>query len=294
MSKRFLSCAVVVAVSALAPAITAKAELIYGLSEVGNLFTFDSASPNTIQSGKFISNLQPNEQIVAIDVRPLNGLLYGVSSFSRLYTLNASTGAASFQANIQTPIDGTNFDMDFNPVTDRLRLVSDTRINYSIDPGSGAVVVGSGLTYGTSTSANIAGIAYSNNVANAQTTSNFAIDSGVDTLNTLAASPSGNLTNVGSLGAGINTGDLVGFDISNTGIAYASLLPVGSSASNLYTVNTSTGAVTLVGTIGGGFMVRDIALVSGGGVNGGVPEPATLSVMGIAASALLVRRRRQA
>jgi len=292
MSKRFLFCAVVAAVSSLAPAITAKAELIYGLSEVGNLFTFDSASPNKIVSGKFISGLSSNEQIVAIDVRPSNGLLYGVGSFGNLYTLNSATGAAALVNPLSQPIDGTNYDMDFNPVTDTLRLISDTGINYRINPATGAVTIDSPLTYGNSSTPNIAGIAYSNNLPNAVSTTNYAIDSGFDSLNTLAPSPSGTLTSIGSLG--INTGDLVGYDISNTGNGFASLLPTNSSASNLYTVNPVTGAVTLVGTIGGGFMVRDIALVSGGGVNGGVPEPATLSVMGIAASALLIRRRRGA
>src|SRR6185369_11119995 len=118
MTKRALSCAVAVAISSIIPALSARAELIYGLSEVQNLFTFDSATPNHILSGKFISGLAQNEQIVAIDVRPSNGLLYGMGSFGHLYTLNASTGAATLAATLNTAIDGTNYDMDFNPVTD--------------------------------------------------------------------------------------------------------------------------------------------------------------------------------
>ena len=59
------------------------------------LIRFHSASPGTILGTATISGLQLGEQLVGIDVRPADGQLYGVGSTSRLYLLNAITGAAT-------------------------------------------------------------------------------------------------------------------------------------------------------------------------------------------------------
>jgi hypothetical protein len=90
---------------------------------------------------------------------------------------------------------------------------------------------------------------------------------------------------VGALG--VNTSDLVGFDISgSTGLAFASLTPPTGAGSSLYTINLATGAATLVGTIdGGSLLVRDYLrghrAVSGqprplrrrgSGIGGGIPS----------------------
>ena len=65
----------------------------------------------------------------------------------------------------------------------------------------------------------------------------------------------------GSLG--VNSDDRIGFDIaysSSGNIAFASLTV--SNITRLYTINLATGAATLVGTIGGGLVLTDIAVVS--------------------------------
>ena len=73
----------------------AEAELLTGLTSTGNLVTFDSATPGTIASSVAITGLQAGETLLGIDRRPANGLLYGLGSTSRLYTINTTTGLAT-------------------------------------------------------------------------------------------------------------------------------------------------------------------------------------------------------
>ena len=63
----------------------------------------------------------------------------------------------------------------------------------------------------------------------------------------------------------MNTTGLAGFDIRQTNnTAYASMTSPGDTSSKLYTVNLTTGAATLIGTIGGPQLIRDIALAPAG------------------------------
>src|SRR5207244_4762954 len=70
----------------------------------------------------------------------------------------------------------------------------------------------------------------------------------------------GQLFTVGPLG--VDTTELVGFDIAPGGnAAFASLTLPGASSSQLYIVNLTTGAATLVRTIGGDALIRDLAFI---------------------------------
>jgi hypothetical protein len=61
---------------------------------------------------------------------------------------------------------------------------------------------------------------------------------------------------------GVNTTADVGFDITaQSGVAFASLTPPGATSSSLYTINLTTGDATLVGTIGGMQLIRDVAVL---------------------------------
>ncbi|HVT79378.1 MAG TPA: DUF4394 domain-containing protein [Phycisphaerae bacterium] len=293
-----------VALAAVVAARSANAELIYGLNGSGtNIFSFDSTNTGKIISGKFITGMAANEQMLTIDARPSTGGIYAVGSFGNLYTLNPGTGAATLVAPITgASVDGTNFGSDFNPLSsgfsasgDTLQFSSDTGVNWRINPVTGVATVQSTLAFGAGDAhaggnVNLVGLAYTNNFTGATTTQLFGIDSGFDALVSLATPSSGSITTIGALG--INATDLAGFDISgSSGTAYAALQTTTSGISNLYTINLTTGTATLVGQIGGGLLVRDITVIPGGGA--GVPEPASLGLLAIGAAAMFTRRRRK-
>src|SRR3954452_23710513 len=67
--------------------------LAVGLSTDNLLLFFDTATPGTIERVTPITGLQAGENLVGIDARPADRLLYGVGSTNQLYTINISTGA---------------------------------------------------------------------------------------------------------------------------------------------------------------------------------------------------------
>ncbi|HZS06001.1 MAG TPA: DUF4394 domain-containing protein [Blastocatellia bacterium] len=256
-------------------AIQVRVELVYGVTAGNNLISFNSLTPGTVINTVSIGGLQGGENIVGIDFRPATGQLFGVSSASRLYTINPVNGGATLVGPAFTPaLTGTAFGVDFNPVPDRIRVVSDADQNLRLNPDTGTVAgTDTNLAYATgdpnaAANPNVVGVAYTNNVAGVTSTTLFGIDSNLDILvrqGSAGGSPtspnSGQLFTVGPLG--VNTGDQVGFDISDSsGTGYASLTATGAATSQFYTVNLLSGAATLVGTIGVSEVVRDISVAT--------------------------------
>jgi len=280
------------AVGGLAVVATpAHAELVYGLNDTGtNLFSFNSATPGTLLAGHAVTGLTANEQLLGIDFRPADGNLYGIGSFGNLYRLNGTTAQASLIGNSGSP-NGVNFGFDFNPSVDRARLVSEVGSNVRIDPNTGGLAAtDTNLAYAAGDAnfgkaPNVVDLGYSNNVPGAPTTTLYGIDSSLNTLVSFLGSPNGGqLVTVGALGLDVTA--VGGLDISPSGVAFAVLQTTNSSISNLYTINLTTGAASLVGQIDGGLQVRDLAVV--------VPEPVSVGLLGMAIPALLIRRRRKA
>ena len=276
LSLRLAACALTLGI---APA-AAHAELIYGITST-SIFSFDSATPGTITSPVPVTGLQSGETLLAIDLRPATGQLYGLGSTSRLYTINPVTGAATqVGSGTFTPaLSGTSFGFDFNPTVDRIRVVSDADQNFRLNPDTGAVVAtDTNLAYATGdpnqgANPNVVGLAYTNNFAGATSTTLFGIDSNLDIGLTQGSSGGTPISpNTGQLFSalplGVNTADAVGFDFSGvTGTGYVSLTPVTGAPSSLYTVGAQS--AILVGTIGTGFIVIDITV----GVQGVAPTP---------------------
>ena len=120
---------------------------LIGLTNVNSLVTFDSGTPGTlIGSAVAVTGLATGDVLVGIDYRPATNTLYGVGRVSsQLYTIaytpGGSTATATAVGAATTPaLSGTNFGVDFNPVVDRLRVVSDTEQNLRIVPTTGQVV----------------------------------------------------------------------------------------------------------------------------------------------------------
>jgi uncharacterized protein (TIGR03437 family) len=249
---------------------------VFAVTAGNNLITFNQFAPGAIIKTSAITGLQAGENIVGIDFRPRTGQLFAVSSQSRVFTIDPATGAATQVGTMPlTPaLNGVSFGFDFNPVPDRIRLVSDADQDLRLNPDTGAVAATDGmLAFATgdpnaAANPNVVAAAYTNSFSGTTTTSLYVIDSNLDILalqGSLGGAPvspnTGQLFTVGALG--VNTTDQVGFDITNPGgLALASLTPMGATNSSLYTINLQTGAATLVGAIGGTEIIRDIAAVT--------------------------------
>jgi Domain of unknown function (DUF4394)/Calx-beta domain len=133
--------------------------------------------------------------------------------------------------------------MDINPFVDRVRLVDASGLSMRVNPTTGVATQDTSLSPGTP---NVTAVAYSNNFSGATSTTLYDIDTGSDVLDIQTPPNNGTLTPVGPLG--LDAGPATGFDIDSDGIAYA-VLSVGGVA-NLYTINLSNGAASLVGAAG--------------------------------------------
>ncbi|MBS1808966.1 MAG: DUF4394 domain-containing protein [Acidobacteria bacterium] len=247
---------------------------IWALTTSQKLVNFSSLAPGTINTTLTITGLQGGETLVGIDYRPRTGQLFAVSSASRIYTLNTTTGVATQVGTTTfTPAaNGTAFAVDFNPVPDRIRFMSDADQNLRLHPDTGGVAgTDTTLVYATgdanvAANPNVVGAAYTNNVSGAVTTTLYGIDSNLDILvrqGSVGGAPispnTGQLFTIGALG--VNTTDQVGFDIADfNDAAFASLTISGATQSQLYSINLTTGAATAIGTIGVSEIIRDIAV----------------------------------
>jgi hypothetical protein len=283
-------------------AAPAQAERIFGLTSTNALVTFDSAAPSFAGMAMAISGLSAaDERILGIDLRASDNALYGLGSAGNIYTLNASTGAATLVATLAadptdisnpfTALSGTSFGMDFNPVVDRLRITSNAGQNLRINVATGGVTTDGALNGATM---GISASAYTNNDTDPATgTALYGINGMTGMLYTQAPPNDGTQTAVGSLG--VLASNVAGFDISGiTGIGYAALTNPDTAQSSLYTVNLTTGAATLLGAFGYGGNTAMAPPLLGIAI-APVPEPATYAMMfaGLAVVGAIVRRRRK-
>lgn len=237
----------------------------YGLTVTNRLVLFNLATPGTVLRNVAVTGLQPGESLLAIDGRPVDGRLYGLGDTGRLYLLNPVTGVATAVGPPALPlVPGSG--MDFNPMVDRIRVVDTLDRNFRLHPDTGALVANdSALAYAAGdpnfgANPNVVGAAYTVNHPGWFATSLLGIDSNLDVV--VSQNPNaGLLTTQGPLG--VNTDDRVGFDIINSNDAYATLTAPAGLTSALYTVNVASGAAVLVGTVGGGEVIRGLAIAIG-------------------------------
>lgn len=217
----------------------------YAVSNNNELLIFNPMAANPTFVVKAITGVQPGENILGIDMRPLNGQLFAIGSTSRIYSINASSGLAAMvgTGSLSTLLTATQVGIDFNPTVDRIRIVGNTGQNFRVNPTDGVLIVDGAISLGT---AAISGAAYTNNFAGATTTVLFDIDSTGDRLYKQDPPNNGTLVDVGPLG--INVESNSGFDIGGTsGLAYG--IFTVSGVQKLYTVNLTTGAATAGATI---------------------------------------------
>jgi len=234
-----------------------------GITSANRLVTFDRAS-RAFRTGAAITGLQSGENIVGADLRAGGtpaGQLYALGSTGRIYTVDTTTGAATLKSTLAaaasdstnpfTALDGTDFGVDFNPVADRLRVVSNTGQNLRIDVETGATTTDAPLNVGGAALSGATAAAYTNDFADACSTALYYLDStGNNLLST--SDPNGGVASVvGALGVDADAGGSLEITTAadGTNSAVAVLAPGGTPT--LYTVDLGTGVATSQGAITG-------------------------------------------
>lgn len=270
-----------------------------------NLFQFDTEFPSFTKPATAITGVAAGEALQSIDIRPQNGHLYGLATNGtggvRLYDISPRTGKATplsaapvtFTDALSNPvaISGTRFEIDFNPTVDRVRITTDTGLNFRMNPNNGALVDGDGNAatgINPDGGLNIGGLAavgggtaYTNSFANTGVTTQYTIDTTTKLLAVQSPPNNGVLTKGVSISSDgvtpVNFTAVGGFDIP-TSVAVATsndvaagngfaVLTVGGKAT-LYTINLTTGLATAVNTIGDGSAVVTGLAVAETPVNG--------------------------
>jgi Domain of unknown function (DUF4394) len=250
-----------------APSRAATSMTALGVGANANqIFSFQVGSPNVVTNIP-VSGLGAYT-LVGIDHRPLTGELFGLGvngNSAAIFTVAPATGSATLvgSATVSSIAGATSFGVDFNPVTDRIRVVNNLASdgaggnanNFRLNP-SGALAgvdtdgIFTGLPGGNANAPTVA-VAYDRNVGGASATTLFGIVSGGDRLvmqGGVDGNPSPNLgvlSNVGLLT--VDTSNNAGFDIDPaSGEGYA-VLEVGGT-SRLYRINLATGQATEAAT----------------------------------------------
>lgn len=271
---------------ALAPVA---APVIAALTTSNGLITVAANAPNTlITNVPVITGLNgpttsPTEQILGMDYRPQDGLLWGVSSAGRLYTIVPATGAATFRVALPAPVataiaGSASLVVDFNPVANRLRVITPSGANFRIAavdvPAVGAtpaVAAGTTVTDGSinrvggAASTVLAG-AYTNSFAGAASTQLFDLDGTADFLALQTPPNDGTLVNQGTLGLGLDISSFAGFDIAGgqNGLIFGAVRANNTGPFLLRTISLTTGVVSVYNPVSTGVAPTDAQSQIGG------------------------------
>jgi hypothetical protein len=240
------------------------------------LITVNAGQPERVLKRVAITGLPAGEVLIGMDYRIAKGVLFGLGRQGYLYTVDSETGKAKAVSDqpIKPALEGTVFGFDFNPVADRIRVVSNTGQNLRLHPDTGAVAaVDPKLAYTAGDPQGInqpelVGAAYTYNKTNDKLTTNYAIDRRLGMLVTQGSaegvepvvSPNtGILRTVGSLGLGPMVD--AAFDIADvTGAAFAAVRTVANSTTRLVVVNLASGKAEVLGKLGDGGPIVGMAV----------------------------------
>jgi len=251
-------------------------ETLQVLTEDMEIITVNAGQPERVLKRVFVAGLPSDEVLIGMDYRISKGVLFSLSRRGILYTLDSDTGVAKAvsTAPLYPALVGSAFGFDFNPVADRIRVVSDRGQNLRLHPDTGVVAaVDADLAYtpGDPQGINkpeLVAAAYTYNKKNDKLTTNYAIDKrlgmlvtqgSVEGVTPVVSPNTGMLRTVGSL----ELGPLVdaSFDIADvTGVGFAAVRSVANSMTRLVLINLQTGKAQVLGTLGDGTPAVGIAV----------------------------------
>lgn len=245
---------------------------LLGLTSDQRLICFTENSPGDARTIGFITGLSDGDaRLVGMDFRPATRDLYGVGNAGGVYRIDPATARVISRVQLSAALAGTAFGVDFNPVVDRLRIVSDTGQNLRVNVDTGAAIVDATLTYTAPPAAPaipaaaVSAAAYTNNDTDLNTsTTLYVLDTALDQVVIQSPANSGILVATGKLT--VDSTDAVGFDIyssvrsgSATDLAAFASLTVGGR-SGLYAIALASGRASSRGSFRSGENVIDIAI----------------------------------
>ena len=225
----------------------ANAASIIGLVDGKTLVWVDPATKKV--TGK--ADIKGAANVVGIDVRPADGMLYAVTADGGIYTVDVKTGAATMKSKISEGLKGTITVVDFNPAADRLRVITSDGANLRINVDDGKTTVDGALKYkdgdaqAGKTPKVIAGAYTNSSNPKPAATALYDIDEAGHLLSQ-APPNDGVLNTIGMLG--IKLDGPVAFNIVAKGEDNAAWLVTGGT---LYSVDLKTGKATAAGKIEG-------------------------------------------
>ena len=236
-------------------------ETVFAVTDAAELIRFNAGQPQKLLQRQPLLGLDAGDRLVGMDYRVSRGVLFALAASGRLYTLNTDTAQLTRVGNgAPVALQGERFGVDFNPVADRVRVVSDRGQNLRLHPDTGALAATDPPLRAASGAGpvRIAGAAYTYNKRDEKQTTNFAIDLNGGVLMVQGSregvvpvvSPNtGELTAVGALGTGPL--DDASFDIADLNNAALAALRSGGRT-RLFAVDLTTGKATLIGSVGTG------------------------------------------
>lgn len=200
--------------------------------------------------------------LVGIDVRPADGMLYGLVDDGTVVTI-AKDGKATMKSKLETMVaKGGLVTVDFNPAADRLRVMGSDGTSLRANVDDGKVTKDGDHKYAETDASkgakpNVIAGAYTNSVKGTKETALFNIDATAGTLVKQAPPNDGILGTIGKLGV---KADGASFDIWSDGNGKnEAWLMAGDT---LYSVDLATGKATEAAKISGvSGTVKDIAIL---------------------------------
>ena len=228
-------------------ASAASAASIIGLVDGKTLVWIDPAAKKVTGT----ADIKGAANVVGIDVRPADGMLYAVTADGGIYTVDARTGAATMKSKLsETLKTGVTVTVDFNPAADRLRVITSDGTNLRINVEDGKTTVDGALKFKdgdamAGKTPNVIAAAYSNSYKGTKATALYDIDAS-GALLSQAPPNDGVLNTIGPLG--IKLDGATAFNIVAQGEDNAAWLVTGGS---LYSVDLKTGKATMAGKLDG-------------------------------------------
>lgn len=224
----------------------------YAVTSAGRLVHFDQAT-GAIRSAKAITGLASDEFIVGIDFRPSDAALYALTTSGKLYIVDRSSAQASLKSTLAadgadttdpfTALDGEVFGVNFNPVADRLRIVSNAGQNLRVNADTGATTTDGALNPGTPSAS---AASYSNSFAAACRTRLYVIDTSTSKLLLQDPPNAGTLTELGDLGGAASGSAWAGFEVvaRQDGTSQALVLLPNDDGASIYDINLTNAALS--------------------------------------------------